>query len=115
MQHVHDGTLSDIKVEFSNQYAACVVVASGGYPKSYQKGCPITIGNTGDALVYHAGSKLSNGRLVTAGGRVLGVTALGGTLQEAVDQAYAAAAQVQFDGAYYRRDIGKKALEAAGE
>jgi phosphoribosylamine--glycine ligase len=95
-------------VSVSQGAAACVVLASGGYPGQYEKGYEITgLDSTGDAIVFHAGTRLDGDRLVTGGGRVLGVTALGGTLEQALDRAYRAAGSVSFDGMYYRRDIGR--------
>ncbi len=88
--------------------SACVILASGGYPGSYEKGFDITgLDNTGDAIVFHAGTKLLEGRLVTGGGRVLGVTGIGGSLNEALDRAYGAIGSIRFEGMYYRRDIGR--------
>ena len=102
--------LSEIRVEFSHEAACCVCVVSGGYPGSYQKGCPITIGETGDAQLFHAGDALRDGQLVTSGGRVIGVTATAASLAQAIEKAYAAAKNVTFEGAYYRSDIGKRAM-----
>lgn len=115
MQAVHDEKLSDLKIEFSDDSAACVVVASGGYPQSYKKGIAIQTGsseNLPDITVYHAGTALTDHKLVTAGGRVLGVTAIGVDLQTALKKAYAAVAEIHFDGAFYRKDIGARALQA---
>ncbi|MBR5942981.1 MAG: phosphoribosylamine--glycine ligase, partial [Clostridia bacterium] len=84
MLAVRNGTLAEEKVGFSDKHAACVLIASGGYPKAYKKGCPITVGDVGDAVVYHAGTKLTEDGLVTSGGRVLGVTAVGETLRQAL-------------------------------
>ena len=89
-------------------------MASGGYPGSYEKGKEITgIGEAeaaGDVTVFHAGTALSGGRTLTSGGRVLGVTGLGGTIKEAIDAAYAGVGRISFEGAYFRNDIGAKAL-----
>ena len=115
MQAVHDETLSDLSVEFSDEAAACVIVASGGYPKSYQKGCVMDFGKAEelpDVTVYHAGTALKDGKLVTSGGRVLGVTATGKDLETALQKAYAAVEEIHFDGAFYRKDIGQRALAA---
>lgn len=115
MKAVHDETLSDLQVEFKDESAACVIVASGGYPKSYKKGCVMSFGNAEmlpDVTVYHAGTALKDGALVTAGGRVLGVTATGADLPKALEKAYAAVREIQFDGAFYRKDIGARALKA---
>ena len=115
MQAVHDETLSELPVEFSDEAAACVIVASGGYPKSYQKGCVMDFGKAEalpDVIVYHAGTALKDGTLVTSGGRVLGVTATGRDLETALQKAYAAVEEIHFDGAFYRKDIGQRALAA---
>ena len=115
MQAVHDETLSALPVEFSDEAAACVIVASGGYPKSYKKGCVMDFGKAEelpDVTVYHAGTALKDGKLVTSGGRVLGVTATGKDLETALQKAYAAVEEIHFDGAFYRKDIGQRALAA---
>ena len=115
MQAVHDETLSELSVEFSDEAAACVIVASGGYPKSYKKGCVMDFGKAEtlpDVIVYHAGTALKDGTLVTSGGRVLGVTATGKDLETALQKAYAAVEEIHFDGAFYRKDIGQRALAA---
>lgn len=115
MQAVHDETLSELSVEFSDEAAACVIVASGGYPKSYKKGCVMAFGKAEelpDVTVYHAGTALKDGKLVTSGGRVLGVTATGKDLETALQKAYAAVEEIHFDGAFYRKDIGQRALAA---
>ena len=118
MRAVHDGRLSEVPVEFANGAAACVVVASSGYPQAYPKGLPISLGDAesrADVTVYHAGTALQDGRLVTSGGRVLGVTATGEDLPAALEKAYAAVREVSFEGAFYRRDIGARALAALGK
>lgn len=112
MKAVANGTLSDIDVEFSDESACCVVMASNGYPQKYQSGFEITVDNDIDAMVYVAGAKLEQDKLLTAGGRVLGVTATAETLQQAVDKAYAQVQKVHFDNAFYRKDIGARALAA---
>lgn len=115
MQAVHDETLSALPVEFSDEAAACVIVASGGYPKAYKKGCVMDFGKAEelpDVTVYHAGTALKDGKLVTSGGRVLGVTATGKDLETALQKAYAAVEEIHFDGAFYRKDIGQRALAA---
>lgn len=115
MQAVHDETLSDLSVEFSDDAAACVIIASGGYPKAYQKGCVMEFGKAeelSDVIVYHAGTALKDGKLVTSGGRVLGVTATGKDLETALQKAYAAVEEIHFDGAFHRKDIGQRALAA---
>ena len=109
-----DGTLDQHELRWSDQSAVCVVIASGGYPGSYEKGKVITGIADADALsgvkVFHAGTKLDDGNVVNAGGRVLGVTALGQGLEAARDLAYEAAAKIQFEGAFTRSDIAAKAL-----
>ena len=112
MQAVTEGTLADCPMEFEDGAAACVILASEGYPGAYGKGYPIDIPDCLDAEVYVAGAKEKDGGLVTSGGRVLGVTAKAPTLGEALKKAYAAAEQIHFENVYYRRDIGKRALAA---
>lgn len=115
MQAVHDETLSDLNVEFSSDSAACVILASGGYPQAYKKGCVMNFGNAENLpgiTVYHAGTALKDDELVTAGGRVLGVTATGEDLPAALKKAYAAVSEITFDGAFCRKDIGARALQA---
>lgn len=112
---IDNETLSDLDVEWSDDACACVIMASGGYPKSYPKGIEITglsNGQLDGVTVYHAGTKLQDNKLVTSGGRVLGVTALGDTLENALKKSYDAVGKINFEGAHYRRDIGKRALEA---
>ena len=112
MRAVTDGTLSDADVKIADGCACCVVKASEGYPQSYETGFEITIPDDLDAEVFVAGAKLRDGKLLTSGGRVLGVTAVAPTLREAVDKAYANADRVTFANAYCRRDIGQRALQA---
>ena len=111
MMAVRNQTLSALDIQWKEQSAACIVLASGGYPGKYEGGKVITgmdeAEETG-ATVYHAGTKLTDDGFVTAGGRVLGVTALGDTLKAAVDSAYAAAKKIHFDGAHMRSDIGSR-------
>lgn len=112
---IDNETLSDLDVEWSDDACACVIMASCGYPKSYPKGIEITglsNGQLDGVTVYHAGTKLQDNKLVTSGGRVLGVTALGDTLENALKKSYDAVEKIHFEGAHYRRDIGKRALEA---
>ncbi len=112
MLHVSEGTLDQADVNFSDDAACCVVMASKGYPKSYEKGFEITV-DEGVDNVYIAGAKLSeDGKLLTNGGRVLGVTERGADISEAIKKAYDSVEKVHFDNAYYRKDIGKKALAA---
>lgn len=115
MEATAKGTLSETPVQFSDKSACCLVLASQGYPKSYETGYPITIPADLDAQVFVAGAKLEEGVLKTSGGRVLGVTAVGDTLQEAIDKAYREGAKVTFENAYYRKDIGARALRAKEE
>lgn len=112
---INNGTLADLDIEWDERACTCVIMASGGYPKSYPKGIEITgltDGQLDGVTVYHAGTKLQDGKLVTAGGRVLGVTALGNDLKDALAKSYAAVEKIHFDGAHYRKDIGAKALKA---
>lgn len=109
MKSVAAGTLSETEVKFSQKHACCVVMASDGYPQKYQTGFEITM--PADKNIYVAGAKLDGGKLLTAGGRVLGVTETADTLENAVKKAYETVKTVHFENAYYRKDIGKKALE----
>jgi phosphoribosylamine--glycine ligase len=110
-----EGRLAETPLRWSPGASACVVASSAGYPGSYQTGFPITglsdAAHVPGVQVFHSGSKLVDGQLVSAGGRVLGVTAAADTLQEALDRAYQAMAEIHFDGMYYRRDIGHRALK----
>ena len=110
MRAVTEERLSEIKVEFSDQNAACIVIASKGYPSAYQKGFPITVPQSVLPHVYFAGAAEKDGQLVTSGGRVLGVTAVADTLEAALHDAYEMAGRISFEGAWYRRDIGARAL-----
>ena len=109
-----DGSLSETELRWAPGASACVVASSAGYPGSYKTGSPITGLNLAARLpsveVFHSGTAQANGQIVTNGGRVLGVTAGGDSLQQALSRAYEAMAQIQFDGIYYRRDIGHRAL-----
>ena len=109
-----DGNLADIEAEWDPRPTCCVVMASGGYPGSYPKGVPIEglqdVEKMEDVVVFHAGTKLSEGRVVTSGGRVLGVTARGDTIRQARDRAYEAVEQVHFEGAHCRTDIAARAI-----
>ena len=116
MQAVAAGKLSQVEVKWKDASAACVVMASDGYPTHYEKGFPITLPELGaDEHIFIAGAKLQEGTLVTAGGRVLGAVSVKSTLKEAVDGAYALAERIRFGNAYYRRDIGQRALAAKEE
>jgi len=112
MQAVADEKLKDCEVKFSKEHACCVVMASEGYPKSYEKGYEITIDDDIEGDVFIAGAMLDNGKLKTSGGRVLGAVAKGESLKAAIDNAYKATEKIHFDNAYMRRDIGKRALMA---
>lgn len=108
-----EGRLKDVKPVWSDKPAVCVVMASEGYPGSYKIGKEISgieDAQAPDVMVFHAGTAVKDNRLVTAGGRVLGVTATGTDVKDAIDNAYKAVAKISWDGAYYRKDIGKKAL-----
>ena len=108
MKATVDGTLSGLDIRWSKQAACCVVLASGGYPGKYASGYPITGIENASGIVFHAGTKrLEDGTVVTAGGRVLGVTALGGSLPDAVEAAYEALKPIRFENLHYRHDIGK--------
>ncbi len=111
MEATVDGTLAEQPIVWKSGCAACVVMASGGYPGSYPKGILIeglsADGQIAGATVYHAGTKLEDGQFVTAGGRVLGITAIGDDLEQALNRAYAAVEKIHFEGAHYRRDIGR--------
>ena len=110
MQAVTNETLAETPVEFADESACCVVMASGGYPGKYPTGFPITMSGDAAEHTYVAGAKIDNGVMVTGGGRVLGVTATAPTLKEAIEKAYSRVDNVSFEGAYYRRDIGARAL-----
>ena len=111
MQHIANGTLAEAEVKFSNKAACCVIMASEGYPGKYETGYEIAL-PADSSRIFVAGAKIKDGKLVTGGGRVLGVTEVADTLAEAVDKAYETVKTVSFANAYYRKDIGKKALAA---
>ncbi len=115
MQAVHSGKLAETDIEFSDHSACCVVMASKGYPQSYEKGFAITIPEDCGAQVFVAGAKLSGGELLTNGGRVLGATATADGLDKAIEKAYHAVKTIKFENAYYRSDIGRRALNAYGK
>ena len=116
MWAVTDGRLGDIQVEFENRSACCVVLASKGYPVKYESGYDITLPQEeADREIYVAGAELRDGKLVSHGGRVLGVVAVADTLRNAIDGAYEYAEKVKFENGFCRRDIGKRALEAIEE
>ena len=110
-----EGRLRDIKVSWRDDAAVCVVLASKGYPGSYEKGKKISgldkLKDEKDVIVFHAGTKSDNGNIVTSGGRVVGVTALGRDIREAKQRAYRAIEEIDFDGMHYRKDIGDKAIK----
>ncbi len=112
MQAVESETLADLDIKFSSGAACCVVMASKGYPEHYEKGFEITIDNNIEADVFVAGATLNNGKLLTSGGRVLGVTATADDLKLAVQKAYQETEKVYFENAFYRKDIGARALSA---
>ena len=104
-----DGRLSDVDIQWTDDACVCVILASGGYPESYKKGVPIAIGKLSeDIVLYHAGTAFKDGKLVTSGGRVIGVTAKGKDIEEARKKAYDAIKNIHFDGMFYRHDIGIK-------
>lgn len=111
MQAVRNETLSDVEVKFSDESACCVIMASEGYPVKYEKHYEITLpeDRTG---IFIAGATLEDGKLYSNGGRVLGVTRTAATLPEAIDKAYAAVKDIHFGNAFYRKDIGQRALKA---
>ncbi|MFQ5892126.1 MAG: phosphoribosylamine--glycine ligase [Candidatus Methanofastidiosia archaeon] len=109
-----DGKLKEVPLEWDKKSCVCVVVASGGYPGSYQKGKEISgldkVGERNDVYVFHAGTKKDGNRFLTSGGRVMGVTGWNDTLKEAIDLTYEAVKEISFEGMHYRRDIGAKGL-----
>ena len=113
---VFRGTLEDIDIKWKSECCSCVVMASGGYPKSYPKGLEMSgmdeNGQVNGVFDYHAGTKYADGKFYTNGGRVIGVTATGETLRAALDKSYKAVKKISFENAHYRTDIGKRALEA---
>lgn len=115
MKATTDGTLSETDVKFKNADACCVIMASDGYPVSYKKGYEITIPEEIFDSVYVAGATQKDGKLYTSGGRVLGVTSVASTLKEAIDSSYKKVKEISFENAYYRHDIGQRALKATEE
>ena len=112
MQATTNGTLAECEVKFAKKNACCVIMASNGYPEHYEKGFPITIPEATLPSVYVAGAALKDGTLVTSGGRVLGATAVEDTLDKAIKSAYKLVETITFDNAFYRHDVGKRALMA---
>jgi phosphoribosylamine--glycine ligase len=112
MTAVTEERLSEVKVEFSDESVACVIIASGGYPQKYEKGFEITIPEEAADAVYVAGAVEKDGKLYTSGGRVLGVARVAGDLKEALRLAYADAEKISFEGSFMRHDIGARALKA---
>jgi len=115
MKATVDGRLRDVKLSWRKDASVCVVISSKGYPNAYEKGKIIrgldTLKGRDDLFVFHAGTSLSDGELITSGGRVLGVTASGKNIKDAKDKAYRAIGKIHFDGMHYRKDIGDKALK----
>ena len=117
MKAVWEEKLSELDIEWADDCCACVVMASGGYPEKYPTGLEISGFNdmgqldSGEAFVYHAGTKLEKGRFLTAGGRVLGITATANTLSEALEKSYSAVGKISFENAHFRKDIGQRALK----
>ena len=115
MRAVTEERLSEVEVKFSDKDACCVIMASDGYPEKYEKGFEISIPEEVAKNVYVAGAALKDGKLVTSGGRVLGVTAVADSLPEAIEKSYSLVEKIHFDNAFYRRDIGARALLAKEE
>lgn len=115
IEHVLSGSLDDIAIEWDKRAAVCVVLASKGYPGEYEKGKAISglddTKSLKDAVVFHAGTSLKDGNIVTSGGRVLGVTAMADTIESAITRAYSVVHMISFEGMHYRSDIGRKALK----
>jgi phosphoribosylamine--glycine ligase len=109
-----EGRLSDTELRWAPGASACVIASSGGYPGAYKTGFPITgleaAGRVPGVQVFHSGTAAKNGQVVTSGGRVLGVTAVGDGLEQALASAYQALSEIRFEGMYYRRDIAHRAL-----
>ncbi len=116
IEAILDERLSTLEIKWKPEAAVCIVMASGGYPGNYEKGKEITgldkAAGLKDVLAFHSGTAMKNGKIVTDGGRVLGVTGLGPAVAAAIDNAYKGVGAINFDGAHYRRDIGARALEA---
>jgi len=111
-----DGRLQEVNLEWDPRYCVCVVMSSGGYPGPYETGKEISgLSKIKDAdtVVFHAGTKRQDGKVLTNGGRVLGVTSLGQKIDKAIEKTYAAVDKIKFDHCFFRRDIGAKALKKA--
>ena len=115
MRATTEGTLAQTEVKFSDKSACCVILASDGYPQKYQSGFEMTIAPEALPHAFVAGAKLSDGKLLTSGGRVIGLTAVEDTLPQAIDRAYTLTGMVHFKNAYCRRDIGARAMKAFKE
>jgi phosphoribosylamine--glycine ligase len=115
LEAVIDGQLHDVEIAWRPEPSVCVVMTSGGYPGAYEKGKVISglraASRLKDVVVFHAGTALAEGKAVTSGGRVLGVTAVGKDVPEAIARAYRAVEKIHWDGVHYRTDIGKKAMQ----
>jgi phosphoribosylamine--glycine ligase len=115
MLAVADGGLDQVELKWDPRPAICVVATSKGYPGKYETGVPITGVDDADSMrdvkVFHSGTRMDGDRLVTDGGRVLGVTALGDTIAQAQQRAYEAMTKIHFEGMHYRRDIGRQAIK----
>ena len=112
MRACTDGRLAETEVKFADSHACCLILASAGYPSSYQKGFEITFTEEAEKATFVAGAKIENGKLVTSGGRVTGTTAVRPSLDEAIKEAYRIAKGVKFENSYCRSDIGQRALQA---
>lgn len=114
VEHILEGKLDKINIEWDKKAAVCVVLASKGYPGNYEKSKIITgldeAKEVADSFVFHAGTSVKGNNIVTSGGRVLGVTAMGDTIEKAINRAYGVVHMIKFDGMHYRSDIGQKAL-----
>lgn len=115
MEAVVDGGLDKYRIEVDERFAVCIIMAAEGYPGAYEKGLPITgldtVRRMKDIEVFHSGTAIKDGVLVTSGGRVLGVTGLGNTIYKAISKAYEAASKIRWQGLHYRSDIGEKAVK----
>ena len=113
---VTDERLEEVDIKWEDGACVCVVLASGGYPEKYEKGKEITFGDLDkDVVLCHAGTAIKDGKIVTSGGRVLGVCAKGATIEEARQKAYANAEKISFEGMYFRKDIGIKYKDVVKE